>query len=104
MGLLGLLLIGGAVGLYYRLRPPGAAGGADEYPVQIRCLACGHTAIVYVPHAQVFPMKCPKCRELAAQPVWECRDCGRQFVPEQTGGVVHCPKCGSERVGSAISR
>ena len=101
LGLLGLVLIAGAVWLYCRLRPPRAAGAGGDYLVQVQCLSCGHTETLRVPPAQTFPMKCPRCKELACQPLWQCRDCGERFVPEQTGGVVHCPKCGSERVGSA---
>jgi DNA-directed RNA polymerase subunit RPC12/RpoP len=101
LGVFGLLLMGGALVLYYELRPPRTASSDDHYAVRVRCLSCGHSMTTRVPHTQTFPMKCPSCRKPTCQPLWQCRDCDAEFVPEQTGGVVHCPQCGSERVGSA---
>jgi len=103
IGAFGAALIVGAFALYQFLKPPGQADQGERYPVRVRCVLCGHTAIVRVPYDQTFPMRCPECRELACQVMWQCRQCGHQFVAEQTGPVVRCPECGSERVGSAAT-
>lgn len=103
VGAFGAALIVGAFALYQLLKPPGPADQSDRYPVRVRCVLCGHTAVVRVRFDQTFPMRCPECRESACQEMWQCRQCGHQFVPEQTGTIVCCPECGSQRVGSAAS-
>jgi DNA-directed RNA polymerase subunit RPC12/RpoP len=103
LGVFGVLLIAGAVALYVQLRPPRGGEGTDRYPVCVRCASCGHTATVQVPFGHTFPMECPACGDRACQMVWECRDCGSRFVPQQTGTVVRCPECDSQRVGSAAT-
>ena len=103
VGVLGAALIVGALTLYNFLKPPGRTDQGDRYPVRVRCVSCGHTAIVRVQYDQTFPMRCPECGELACQVMWQCRQCGHQFVPEQTGTILRCPECGSERVGSAAT-
>lgn len=103
LGVFGVLLIAGAFALYGQLRPARGKGSADRYPVCVRCVLCGHTATVQVRFGQTFPMDCPACKEPACQMLWECRDCGGRFVPQQTGTVVRCPECDSQRVGSAAS-
>ncbi len=103
LGVFGAALIMGAFALYQLLKPPGQADQGERYPVRVRCVLCGHTAIVRVQYDQTFPMRCPECRELACQVMWQCRQCGHQFVPEQTGTILRCPECGSERVGSAAT-
>lgn len=103
IGVFGVVLIGGALTVYQLLRPPGDERRADRYPVRVRCVSCGHVTTVQVRFGQTFPMKCPKCGEMACQLLWHCRDCGAEFVPEQVGTTVRCPECGSERVGSAAT-
>jgi predicted Zn-ribbon and HTH transcriptional regulator len=101
LGVFGVLLIAGAFVLYVQLRPHGEATDVERYPVRVRCASCGYSATVHVPFAQTFPMECPACREMACQVLWRCRDCGAEFVLEQTGPLVRCPACRSERIGSA---
>jgi predicted Zn-ribbon and HTH transcriptional regulator len=103
MGLFGALLIAGALALYYQLRPRAEAGAADRYPVCVRCSACGFTARLRVPFTQTFPMECPSCKEPACRVLWECRDCGARFVPQESGKEQRCPQCNSLRVGSAAT-
>jgi predicted Zn-ribbon and HTH transcriptional regulator len=103
LGVFGGVLIAGALTLYGFLRPPGRADRGDRYAVCVRCAACGHTEAMRVRFDQTFPVRCSKCKELACRVVWRCRECGHQFVPEQMGTALRCPKCGSERVGSAAA-
>ena len=103
VGVFGGALIVGALTLYSFLKPPGLANQGNRYAVRTRCASCGHTATVRVRFDQTFPMRCPACKEPACQVMWQCRECGQQFVPEQTGPVSGCPQCGSERVGSAVT-
>ena len=101
IGAVGALLIAGALALYLQLRPPSGANRADRYPVRVRCVSCGHTATVQVPFGQTFPLECPACKEMTCRELWQCRDCGALFVPQQAGAVLRCPQCGGQRVGSA---
>ena len=103
VGVVGGALIIGALTLYSLLKPPGQADRDDRYPVRVHCASCDHAATVRVRFDQTFPMRCPECKQPASQVLWRCRQCGQQFVPEQTGLVVRCPECGSERVGSAAA-
>jgi DNA-directed RNA polymerase subunit RPC12/RpoP len=103
IGLVGTVLIAGAFALYHQLRARSAESVSDHYPVQVRCISCGHTATLQVRFAQSFPIECPACGLMACRPLWQCRDCGAQFVPEQVGTVVRCPDCGGQRVGSAAA-
>jgi predicted Zn-ribbon and HTH transcriptional regulator len=103
VGVFGGALIIGALTLYSLLKPPGQADQGDRYPVRVHCASCGHAASVQVRFDQTFPMRCPKCKEPACRVMWQCRQCGQRFVPEQTGPAVRCPECGSERVGSAAT-
>ena len=101
LGIFGAVLTIGALTLYGFLKPPGQTTQDDKYAVSVRCAACNHTAIVNVRFDQTFPMRCPACKEQAAQVMWQCRQCEHLFVPEQRGTAVSCPNCGSENVGSA---
>jgi len=103
LGFFGALLIAGAFALYYQLRPGGAAQAGDGYLVCIRCSACGFTVKLRVPFTQTFPMECPSCGQPACRVVWECRDCGMQFVPDENATEKRCPRCNSRRVGSAAA-
>jgi predicted Zn-ribbon and HTH transcriptional regulator len=103
LGVFGAALIIGAIMLYEVRRPPTLGEPGDRYPVRVRCASCGYTATLRVPFDQTFPMRCPKCGQVACQELWQCRECGHQFVPEQTGTILRCPECGSERVGSAAT-
>jgi predicted Zn-ribbon and HTH transcriptional regulator len=103
VGVFGGALIVGALTLYSLLKPPGHAAQGDRYAVRVRCAMCGHIATVRVRFDQTFPMQCPKCKAPACQAMWQCRQCGHQFVPEQPGLPVSCPECGSDQVGSAVA-
>ena len=103
IGALGALLVAGALVLYCQLRPQSGTQRGDRYPVRVRCDSCGYTATVYVPFVQTFPMGCPACKQMACRQLWRCQECGAEFAPEQTGTMVRCPKCNSERVGSAVA-
>jgi len=100
LGLLGLVLMCGAVGLYWVLRPE-VEPAALTYPVKVRCTSCGRQGTLDVPSGQTFPLICPQCGEKTYKPVWKCRACGDEFVPRTEGGSVRCPACGSLEVGSA---
>lgn len=101
IGSFGGLLIVGACGLYWRLRPPDAAAPAASYAARLRCLECGHEATAQVAPTDRFPLRCPRCGEKAWQELWRCRECGAEFVPDRAAGVQRCPRCRSVRVGSA---
>ena len=103
IGLFGTVLIAGAIALYYQLRPTSAGSSLAHYPVRVRCVSCGHTAVISVPLAQTFPIRCPACGEATCREVWRCRACQAEFVPEQTGIPLRCPQCNSDRVGSAAA-
>lgn len=103
IGLVGTVLIAGAFALYYQLRARSAQRVGEHYPVQVRCVSCGHTVTLQVRFAQAFPIPCPACSLVACRPLWQCRECGAQFVPEQVATVVRCPDCGGQRVGSAAA-
>jgi len=99
---LGMVLLLGAWLLYRELRPHGG-DTAGTYRALLRCTSCGHEWGQSVRLEERFPLPCPKCGALAAQPVWLCHVCGHAFVPQQRGGIVRCPRCGSDRVGSAAT-
>lgn len=95
-----LLLAAGGVIWFWQVELPRREAGS--YPVHVRCRTCGHERTVRVMPRQRFPIECPKCHERAAWPLWKCRNCGEIFLPQRLAGdEVHCPKCGSARVGSA---
>ena len=101
----GVVSIGVAFWLYSSLAPSDdddtPVGG--EYRVKVRCIAkdCGYEGTMTVTPDEQFPLTCPKCEQRGCWELWKCRKCGREFLPERTGGKVRCPNCGSERVGSA---
>lgn len=103
IGALGVGLIAAAFGLYTQLRPRADADNPEQYPVTLRCDACGHTFETAAKFRQTFPVKCEKCGETACRPLWRCRDCNALFVPDRTGTTVVCPECGSLAVGSAAT-
>jgi DNA-directed RNA polymerase subunit RPC12/RpoP len=103
IGAFGGALIVGALTLYGFLKPPGQAHQGGRYAVRVRCASCGHTAAIRVRFEQSFPMRCPECGQTTCRVMWQCRDCGHAFVPEQAGPAAACPECGSVRVGSAAA-
>ncbi|MFQ5807830.1 MAG: hypothetical protein ACE5I3_15395 [Phycisphaerae bacterium] len=103
IGTFGALLIAGAFILYQQLLPWSETKTPNQRPIRVRCLSCGETATVHVRPAQTFPMRCSQCGEMTLLELWQCRDCGARFVPEQTGTLLRCPACNSQRVGSAAA-
>jgi hypothetical protein len=103
IAVVGLILISGAVGIYALLDLPDDTAAANERVIAVRCVKCGHTGTVPVEVGNVaFPRKCPACGAVACQKLWECRDCGTQFLNIGGNGVIRCPDCGSGNVGSAV--
>lgn len=103
LALMGVALIVGAWLLYRALLPRDENAGGSQYPVRVRCGACGFTAVMAVPASQTFAMVCPQCGERACRPLWKCRECGTEFLPERGVEPVHCPSCRSVQVGSAAA-
>jgi predicted RNA-binding Zn-ribbon protein involved in translation (DUF1610 family) len=102
IGLVGVLLIAASLFIYVMLRPAPKPNSDTTYPVRRQCVSCGYQDTLRVAYDQTFPMKCPKCGEMAVQALWQCQGCQKTFVPEQRGSRVVCPFCGSDHVGSAI--
>ncbi len=103
IALAGLALVGGAVWLHFALREPTDVTSPGAPPVYVQCIVadCGYRGVAHLKPGQGFPVKCPKCGQNSCQPVWECRDCGEQFLPRGRPAEVKCPRCGSRRVGIA---
>ena len=112
---IGVVLITAAVVIYFSLRSAAGAPG-ETFPVAVSCIdpKCGHTAELRLPRTTIkFPVKCPRCAKTTCQQLWECRECGTQFVPslgvrERAGeqervrtGTPFCPVCKSTAVGVA---
>jgi hypothetical protein len=112
---IGVVLITAAVVIYVSLRSSAGAPG-ETFPVAVSCIdpKCGYTGELRVPRATLrFPVKCPRCAKTTCQQLWECRDCGTQFVPslvlrDDSGdpkrvhpGTPFCPNCRSTVVGVA---
>jgi DNA-directed RNA polymerase subunit RPC12/RpoP len=100
----GLGLIGVSVWLYLVLRPHEEQGLAGTHPVPVKCVVegCGYVGVVHLPAGrETFPVKCPKCSQRSCYKLWECRDCGYQFLPKGGAAELECPHCGSRRVGTA---
>ena len=102
IGLVGVLLITVAFLIYTFLRPVEKPNSIASYPVRRQCASCDFEDTAWVPANQTFPMQCPKCGEMTVQALWRCQACQKTFVPEQRGGRVVCPFCGSDHVGSAV--
>jgi hypothetical protein len=66
--------------------------------VRVRCQICQRDATVTVEAGQGYPVVCPFCNQVAARPLWQCGECGHEWVPPH-GAAWSCPKCGSPRVG-----
>jgi DNA-directed RNA polymerase subunit RPC12/RpoP len=100
----GLGLIAASVSLYLVLRPHEEHGSVGTHPVAVKCVVegCGYVGVVSLPASQeTFPVKCPKCGQRSCYKLWECRDCGYQFLPKGGVAELKCPHCGSRRVGTA---
>lgn len=101
LALAGLALIGAAVLLYEVFRPPDESGAA-RYPVAVECVKCGFRGVVRVRAGEeAFPCECPKCHERSCHKLWECRNCGYQFLHRGSSGSLRCPRCGGAAVGTA---
>jgi DNA-directed RNA polymerase subunit RPC12/RpoP len=104
VGLAGVALIGGAVLVHTVLRPREANVAGGPLPVLVRCVAegCGYEGVMPVPRGQAeSEIVCPKCMQHSCRKVWQCRNCGAQFVPKRGAPDIRCPKCRSRQVGAA---
>lgn len=101
IALAGLALIGGAVWLYLALHTPTEAVGTGVPLVQVQCIVpgCAQRTTLRLSGKEVFPVRCPKCGQNSCQPLWECRDCGEQFLARGRQAELVCPRCRSRRVG-----
>ncbi|MBK9128901.1 MAG: hypothetical protein IPM13_14035 [Phycisphaerales bacterium] len=105
LGVVGLILVLCAVLVYSLLRPLVASGDPDATVILARCVSCGYEGPLSVQAGRSDGAQvCPKCRERAAYKLWECRNCGAQFLPAPGPGRVACPSCRSVDVGSAKPR
>lgn len=68
--------------------------------VRVRCQICERDATVTVQSGQSYPVVCPFCHQVAAEPLWHCAACGYTWVPPH-GAAWSCPRCGSPHVGGA---
>ncbi len=101
LGAIGLLLIVGAAWIYVALLPPDPTRHAEPHQVAVACAKCGYRGVTEAPPAEPFPLVCPSCGERACYKLWECRNCGHQFLPKGGGAEPTCPQCGHARVGTA---
>jgi hypothetical protein len=105
MAAVGLALIGGAAWLLAEFWPVGGGRPTGKHPLVVECIKCHHREVIQVaPGSVPQAVMCPVCHERSCHPVWECRDCGLQFLPtgaEIAAGALRCPRCRSERVGAA---
>jgi predicted Zn-ribbon and HTH transcriptional regulator len=88
------------------VRIPSAAGtdsnGADVRGRPVALVPTCLEGVLDVPLAQTEqPQECPKCKQRSCQKLWECRDCGTQFLPKGVPTNLRCPACGSAAVGTA---
>ncbi len=98
----GVVLISAAIALLCWLWPTTANPHSDTHPVVVRCIKCKREEVLQLRAGDVgFPLMCPVCQERTCWQVWECRNCGQQFVPPATAAKIVCPRCRSESVGAA---
>lgn len=100
LGVFGLLLIGGALTLYFAIAPDNGTS-QNRLPLLVECLKCGERSVVQVRPDTPFPLPCPACGERACQKLWECRACGERFIRRNADAGLQCPNCGSRNVGTA---
>ena len=103
VGFAGVALIVTAGTLYFLLRPATLEAGT-RVPVLVQCMesGCGHKFVAQVDPKQArYPLVCMRCGAAACQKVWECRDCGHQWVPPGRPSEIVCPRCHGRRVGTA---
>jgi len=101
VGAIGLLLIGGAVALYFALRPEDMDHGPGGRQVAWECAQCGLRGVTIIRDESAFPLTCPKCNVRSCHPLWECRRCGHRFLNKGGEAELTCPQCQSQSVGSA---
>lgn len=104
IGVAGLSLIVGACVAYYLLRPAPTKPVVPTIPLAVRCVVptCSWEGVLNVPLGQTEqPQECPKCKQRSCQKLWQCRDCGTQFLPKGVATDLRCPACGSAAVGTA---
>lgn len=101
---MGIAFMGGAGWLYWSLLPDAESVAGERFRVKVHCIneSCGFTGVVEVTAGRKFPLICPRCKQRSAQQLWQCRDCGYEFLPKQVGTTVRCPRCGSVAVGTAV--
>lgn len=102
LGAVGVVLAVGAWFVYDWLSPDPANSNPTRIVV-LRCAVCKADSQKQLPTDTVFPVACEKCGAVACRPLWQCRAprCRERFLPETTGGLIRCPKCGSDQVGDA---
>ncbi len=101
VGAVGLVLMGGAVALYFALRPEDTRRGAGLRAVAYECVQCGLRGVAEIRDESAFPLTCPKCQVRSCHPLWECRRCGLRFLNKGGEMELTCPRCRSQSVGSA---
>lgn len=106
LGILSLMIVGVAVGLYV------VRSGGDATPSEFNmhgiCLACQEEVDVEVSLRNPPPLKCPKCGEVAVYRLLYCKNCQNTFAAEiirrdgegrlRPARIPSCPGCGSGEV------
>lgn len=99
IGIGGLLMMALAGAIYLFVSQPAAPAAELRKTITVRCLACEAEQVLPADPRQAFPVKCSACGKHAAWPLWQCREDGTVFLPEDPAQTVRCPACGSTRVG-----
>ncbi len=100
-GALGVLLLAGVI-FYLRSGNVNDITSRTDYNTQLKCRACGNEFGAKLDVGESAPFKCPKCGQMQAWHLWQCRKCQTTFLPPLEGNpprppmMPKCPKCGSE--------
>jgi DNA-directed RNA polymerase subunit RPC12/RpoP len=103
IGAVGVGLVGVALWLHILFQPDRDSAADGRPSVLVQCVApeCNYRTRVRVGPGETFPLACPQCKQRSSQKLWQCRDCGRLFLPKGVPEALACPSCGSARVGTA---